>query len=816
MAGLQFDVFSALIGSILTLIAVALVYLLRVPLVRIGQAAAMAASSLTHRLTAGAGQQYRELVARWACGASALSHLAPLDQVFVSPPLIPPPPHPDPEAKHPPAGRTISLAESLSGHNRVLLLGQPASGRTTLLAYLAHVYAREQVSETLGLPIRRLPLYVRLCDLEWTPPAETAEEPSDRPPRHARETPPLQRLTEAAVAAVGGSSRQATVLREHLTAGTALILLDGWDELEEEARDTAAAWIGQLADELPGNLWIATAGTERFFPLTARGFVPLRLGRWDPGHARLLAQRWADTLRPQSGGEMPDPAPLFASLTNALRKGATPLELTLRGWLFFSAEALPERRVDLFLAATDRLSQPKEDELTWLPAAMRAMLSNVALTLQVEQRTTITRQELEEAVEAVLPPEGERPARARERVLQTLTVPGSILQPYGADRYAFVHPVWMACLVARHVAALSPGTVLEHVNDPRWLPVLDFYAELGPMEPVLKAWLAQPDDLWRTRLRTAARWAALAPPEAQWRNPILALLARTMLQTEAPAPIRHAVAESFIQTGDPGVTYFLKQAVRHPDAGTRVVAVRALGHLAQEADLPTLEAALRDDSTEVRAAAVEALATMGTRAAVLTLARLLVETELDLQTEAARALAHCGEEGQGILEEALQHDDLLTRRAVVFGMAELGQPWAEERLGEIARDDPEWIVRSAAETVLEREEIQPQRVRPPIRLSEAGWLIAWAAERGDPVGQGDAAFPTLLQALAEGSPAIQQAAARALGLIGRPEHIPAVRRAMESQDQGVASASLEALEEICHRHGEFVGARAAAPAGLDI
>lgn len=816
MAGLQFDVFSALIGSILTLVAVALVYLLREPLTRAGQEAAMAASSLTHRLTAGAGQQYRELVARWACGTSALSHLAPLDQVFVPPPLIPPPPHPDPEAKHPPAGRTISLAESLSGHNRVLLLGHPASGRTTLMAHLAHVYAREQASETLGLPVRRLPLYVRLRDLEWTPPAQTAEGPSDRPPRRTREIPPLERLVQAAVAAVGGSSRQAAVLREHLGAGTALILLDGWDELEPAARDAAAAWIGHLADELPGNFWIVTAGTERFVPLAARGFVPLRLGRWDSDHTRLLVHRWVETLRSQHGDEMPDPAPLFASLTTALRKGATPLELTLRCWLFFSAQALPERRGDLFLMATDQLVQPKEDELAWLPAAMRAMLSNIALTLQVEQRTTVTRQELEDAVEAVLPPEGERPARARERVLETLAVPGSILQPCGADRYAFVHPVWMACLVARQLATLSPATVLEHLNDPRWLPVFDFYAELGPMEPVLRIWFAQPNDLWHTRLRTAARWAALAPPDAQWRNSILALLARAMLQTEVPVPIRRALAEALIQTGDPGVTYFLKQATRHPDPETRVVAVRALGHLAQEADLPTLEAALRDDNTQVRAAAVEALATMTTRAAVLALARLLVETEPDLQIEAARALAHCGEEGRGILEEALHHDDLLTRRAVVFGLAEMGQPWAEERLGEIARDDPEWIVRSAAETVLEREEIQPQRVGPPIRLSEAGWLIAWAAERGDPVGQGDAAFPILLQALAEGSPAIQQAAARALGLVGRPEHVPAVRRAMESQDRGVASAALEALEEICHRHGEIAGAHAAASAGLDI
>ena len=81
-----------------------------------------------------------------------------------------------------------------------------------------------------------------------------------------------------------------------------------------------------------------------------------------------------------------------------------------------------------------------------------------------------------------------------------------------------------------------------------------------------------------------------------------------------------------------------------------------------------------------------------------------------------------------------------------------------------------------------------------------GWLIAWAAQRGETVGRGESAYSFLLLALREGDPEVRKAAAQALGLAGKPEHVSALREATEEEDPEVAAAALEALEELCRRH----------------
>jgi HEAT repeat protein len=259
------------------------------------------------------------------------------------------------------------------------------------------------------------------------------------------------------------------------------------------------------------------------------------------------------------------------------------------------------------------------------------------------------------------------------------------------------------------------------------------------------------------------------------------------------------LAKALIQTGDPGVVYFLRQAADHSSIDVRVAALEALGHLAGEADLPTLEIALDDPEPAVQEAAVDALGTMGGRAAIHRLTRLLIEAEQELRVKAARALARCKGEAWEILQEAIEEEDILTRRAAVYGLAEIPQPWARDLLVKTVREDTEWIVRSAAETALEKIDTPTEPVKPPLDVSEAGWLISWAAQRNEPVGRGEAALPVLLRALEEGRPTIQRAAIRALGHVGRPKHVPLLREKME-KDPEVSATALEALREIAQRH----------------
>ncbi|HEY75587.1 MAG TPA: HEAT repeat domain-containing protein [Thermoflexia bacterium] len=781
----HFDPLSAAIGALAAFLLLGLTRILRPLVARLRQGSQRVVS----QVTASAEQRYRQRVVAWASEAHLLSSVAPLGEIFVSPRLIPPLPHPDPVSPLPVDRRPISLEEALSGHPRLAILGAPGSGRTTLLTFLALTHAQSADDD-------RLPLYIDLLDLEW------GEEGEENGAPDAQASPSVDRLIHAAVEGIGGRSGYAAPLRKRIADGTALILVDGWDALPEPARRQAAAWIGQLADDLPGNLWIVAAGNRGFGPLADAGFIPLRLAPWTPDQATDLLRRLEGLL--YTDQEMPsyDPAPL----QHALKRGANAMELTFLAWLLSHGETIPSSRGESLLKAIEWFLSQKvtPEEEAWLPATLRVALGSLALTLQQEGRFEATRAEVEAALEAALPPEGERPSKAREHAWEAITKTRAVLLPRGAEAYAFAHPLWQAVLAARQALTLSPEVLTKHLDDPTWEAVVDFYAAWGPMEPVIRAWLSQPDDLWYTRLRRAAAWVAQAPTDARWRNGVMGLLARTFLQPNVPLPIRQRLADALVHTGDPGVAYFLKQATRHARPDVRIAAVRALGHIAKEADLSTFETVLADKDPRVREAAAEALGIMGGRPAVHHLTLLLAQADQDLRVAAARALARCGEEGLEVLKEALRDEDFLTRRAAVYGLAEVEEPWVWERIASIAVDDPEWIVRSAAETVLEAREKRTHPIQPPLKVSEMGWLIAWAAQRGEAVGRGEAAFTVLLTALREGDPEVRRAAAQALGLVGKPEHASALREAMEDEDPEVAAVALEALEELCLRHDIMV------------
>jgi HEAT repeat protein len=179
------------------------------------------------------------------------------------------------------------------------------------------------------------------------------------------------------------------------------------------------------------------------------------------------------------------------------------------------------------------------------------------------------------------------------------------------------------------------------------------------------------------------------------------------------------------------------------------------------------------------------------------LARIFLEGDESLSLVAAEALAQCGEEGADFLHEAVESEDIVARRAAVFGLARIG---ARDLLEKVAREDEQWIVRSAATMALDELEEQEKvpGVAPPLRIEQLPWLISWAAARGEGVGLGDAARQMLRRALNEGDAATRLAAAQVLAQAGRPDDVEPLRAALTTPD--IADTALEALAEIGERY----------------
>ncbi|HUX76220.1 MAG TPA: HEAT repeat domain-containing protein [Anaerolineae bacterium] len=793
----QFDVGSALIGAAVALLLAGLAYRYRDALRQGWKAALAPLGQWQARLQASAEDRYRELVAIRARSLVIPAGAVSLDSIFIEPRLFPPAPVPESlsEIEPVPIGpRALPLHQTLGGHPRLVILGTPGAGRTTSLAYVALACARVARDgdsaarvPALGPVQERLPLCVPLPAMDWSE-ADGADE-------HERDG--TERLLHAAVAAVGGSSGMARALRQRLEAGQAVVLADGWDELSPQQRGQAAAWLTGRVDALPGNLWLVGAGTRGYARLIDAGFVPLTLAAWDAGQVEAFARRWVEICTPAGESTPVVVRRLVAALQGAARAGAPPLELALRALVVHTDGEAPTRRAALFDRALDCLLWQEKEP--WLSGVCRAILGQVTLSLQQEGRATVTRAEIDAAIETALPPSEERPARAVAHVFHALTGARGLLRPEGPGHYAPAHPLWQAYLAARQLAAVDPAELVEQLDDPCWAEVLRFYAELGDMGPLVAAWLHRPADMFHTHLHRLSSWIGVAPEDAGWRDGAMATLARAFLQPGLPGPVRQALAESLAATGAPGLTYFFKQATQHPDAGVRVAAALGLTRTVSEADLAALEAVIADESAAVRAAVVRRLAHLGIDAATRWLARIVMAGDETLSPIAGEALARCGEEGVTFLREAVESEDAMVRRAAVLGLAQVK---ARELLEKLAREDGQWIVRSAALAALdeldERESISG--VAPPPEVEQLPWLISWAASQREGVEVGDAARRMLRRAMSAGDAPVRLAAAQTLAQVGRPDDVELLKTALSDDDPSVANAALEALAGISRRY----------------
>lgn len=802
----QFDTWSALVGAAVALLLAWLAYRFRDAL-RLGWETVVGPLvRLHHRLQASAEDHYRELVARRARSLTVPAHVAPLDAVFVEPKLLPPTPLPQSTSEIetvPLAPRFLPPHRILEGHPQLAILGTPGAGRTTLLAHLAFVCTRTtnekppptETGTTLGLPQERLPLYVPLPAMDW----DEIDHEGEQGERGTQKGDEVERLTRAALAAAGGSSGLGRPLRQRLEAGQSIVLADGWDELLPQQRQRAAAWLADLVAALPGNLWLVSAGMRGYAPLTEAGFVPLTLASWDVEQVETFARQWVEVCAPADEPPTVVIRELATKLWRAARAGSSPLELALRAFVYLSDGQSPARRVDLFERTLDLLLWQEQEEKAWLSAACRMTLGQVALELHQEERTTANREEIEAAIETALPPPEERPARAVAHVFRALTGERGLLHPAGTNRYAFVHPLWQAYLAARQMGAVAPASLVERLDDPRWADVLRFYVEFGDMGPLVTAWLRSPDDMFHTRLCTLSSWINAAPEGATWRDGAMAMLARGFLQPGQPAITRRALAEALAATGVPGVTYLFRQALQHPNEEVRSAAVLGLARIAGESDLPDFEAAMDDESPAVRQATMRGLAYLNIDAATRLLERVLLEGDETLRPVAAKVLAECGEEGMAFLREAVKSEDVMVRRAAVFGLA---QARARDLLEKTAREDDQWIVRSGASMALAEIEEQEKHpgVAPLPEIERLPWLISWAAAQGTGMGVGDAARQMLWRALSEGEASVRLAAAQTLVQVGRPDDVEPLRTTLTDPDPAVTGAAMEALAEIGRRY----------------
>ncbi|MFP3853025.1 MAG: HEAT repeat domain-containing protein [Anaerolineales bacterium] len=656
------------------------------------------------------------------------------------------------------AAPSITVMEAVQKGQSMLLTGPLGSGKSTALAILALQALRGSLETSGGA--RFLPIMIHANDIE-----QDQLERKD----------PLDGLVNGAEAGFSSSVRKRLpqYLKTHLKDQRALILLDGLDELPESELERFSPWLKRLFEKYPGNMVVGAGPIRGYDGLAVAGLAPVRLAPWTDHDQRIFLKRWGSAWKEhvaphlkRSKMEDIDPALISGWLTgNSLH--LSPLEFTLRTWAAHNGDTRGDQVMDCYESYTRRFLSSEEQQ-----AAAAAALA------WIESRQGAI-------YESDLP---------RGTPLSSL-VDAGILVRRPNRKVTFFLPALAAYLAGQAMVDLG---VPETVDHPGWLPAEQahgFYAAMQKSAEEAEHYLALSGDALEQGTMRVGRWLRLAPQRAGWRPAALRALGKIIQDAKRPYGLRlratHAMSQSKEKTG----AVFFRRLLSSKKPSSRILGALGSGGIRDEEAIEPLSKAVKSDpDIRVRQAACLALAAIGLEEALEALGESLLHGEETVRVAAAEALAIHSDEGYEMLKEAATLDDLLTRRAAVFGLARVPEKWAAELLQTMQLEDQQWVVRGAAAEALENRQMPPYPITPPPEdLTKLPWLLSFASRAGLGLAPGRASLEMLRRALNQGTPEEKIAALQTMGWVAKGELDLELKQALNSGEPHLRDAAYEAL-----------------------
>jgi HEAT repeat protein len=760
-------------------------------------------------------EHYRRLVLQQAQHLHLAEPLFSLDEIVLPPRLLAPLPRVEPgvplfieditstSVPYLPAwpeigavynAPTLTLAEALSGNSDIVLTGQTGMGKTVTLAYLASRLARRDPAA--GLADDVLPFLVHVADLGLP----------------IKKDDPLAPIIDliAEKASVLDLSRIPDFVKRAFSDGRALLLLDGTDELTPEGLKEAVEFIKIIKRTYPKSHMVTTASTEFLDGLVSLNFIPFAIAAWSPDQRMKFLEKWGDLWMRYVATEswahetvQLDPL-MLNGWVNVDSSSLTPLELTLRAWGAYAGDTRGPRPVDALASHIRRLTPPNA------PAEALEML---ALQVNLATEPIFDPRKAREWIKSFEPPESaqENTETRNSKKGQKQQAPSlgliskmadsGLLTQHSNNRVRFMHPVFGGYLAGKALTNYKPESVLDQ---PPWIGkylTLQYYSAFGDASPLVNTLSTKLDRPLARNLLTIARWLRDAPRQAPWRGRVMAKLADLLRLDGQPLGLRGQALAAFVQSGDPSTAILLRQLMTEQSGALLQLVALGCGALQDSKSVAELIGLLGNVNPTVRRAACLALVSIGTGEAMDAVASVLLHGDEDSRRAAAESLANHPGEGHAMLREgAVMKDDLMVRRAAVYGLARIPEDWSDELLTKMQVEDDQWAVRNAAVEVVENRLHPnpriPRRLPPP---SESPWLIAFAGKQGLGVSPDKPPTDLLLLALKSGTEEERLGALTYLRMMPTEGVFGALYQAMYAGEPELREAVFQTLYEMSAR-----------------
>ncbi len=650
--------------------------------------------------------------------------------------------------------QTLTFSEALSGGMHLVITGQPGAGKTTALAHLASNIANrassvEQLHEFI-------PFFIHVADLGL--PLNNPKNTDDFL------APIIEKLSQSA--GVFDLSRIPGFVNYSFSSGRALLLLDGVDELPQSAVQDVSAYLRVLLRQFSKIRVITTGSTEYIDGILSLGFTPLAIMPWNAAQQAHFLTRWTALWKkfvaPQPWAQTTD-APLDSTLLNRWLStdnfGLTPFEYTLKIWGAYAGDARGASPIDSIEAHIRRLTPLNTPEEALFTLGAQVSLSGASIfenrrarewtkSFEPAEQIEITNQSHPSPASTTPPDDEEKgdivpnqttgPIKQKKAAQTTssgltsrLTSLG-LLVAHTGNRLRFSSPVFLGYLAGKGLN--NPSAAETILDQPSWAGqtiTMRYLAAFGDASNVINNLLSKEDHVLKRPHILAGRLLRDAPRDTLWRNTVLAALIQLIQDADNPTGLRGQAMVSFALSGDPNAGALFRQLMRAPSNELRQLAALGAGLTRDSKAVEALINLIGNSEGAARPAACLALVEIGSPQALEAVATTLLRGDEALRANSAEALANHPTEGQEALKEGLTSQDILVRRAVVYGLARVNEPWAIELLEKVQLDDEQWVVRNVAvELLTARQNPNPHIPKKLTVPSETPWVIEIAGKNG--------------------------------------------------------------------------------------
>ncbi|MGB8984846.1 MAG: HEAT repeat domain-containing protein [Anaerolineales bacterium] len=786
------------------------------------------------RRASGLEDNHRRITLRRAQGMHLAASLFSLDEILQEPRLIAPPPRVEPGVvgiqediisqtlPYMPAwpelaaiyrAPTIGITEAIAGGSNIVIVGAAGMGKTVALAHLASMAANLKVRLDAGTELDAVPYLYHVADLQL--PFDASRDPASVIINTASEHAPIFDLR-----------RLPGFIQQTLKNGQALVLIDGFDELDPAGQKNTVDWFKALLQTYPKARIVTTGCIEHLNGLIGIGFNPLALIGWDARKSTRFIQQWGELWSQtvaleawsQTGPEQVDPILLNTWLTTD-NTGLTPLELTLKVWGAYAGDSLGPRVLDAIATHIRRVA-PSGTPV----AALELLAMQVVLTAQpvfdprqarswvkqydIVEDKPVADSEMDAQTEEgeSAPPESKKIKIKKSKAadaapsygLLSKMVDSGLLVSHPNNKMRFLHPVLNGYLAGQAIGDHDADATLVAQSD--WdgkTLSLHYLAARGDATAAADILLKESDLPLYSHVFAVARWLRDAPRECGWRNKVFATLLALLQAEGQPLGLRGQAVAAFVTSGDPGAATLFRQLLSSRSFELIPLAALGSGALKDVKAIEALEELLQAPVGAVRRAICLALVAIGTEKSLEGVARALLQGDEELRRAAAEAMANDPVEGHAMLREGATLADIMLRRAVVHGLARVEQPWAIELLQQMQVEDDQWAVRNLANQYLEQmNNIDPRVPRQLTTPSESPWLIEFAGKQKMGVPRGGPATEVLLNAFRVGDTEERLAALPYLKRVANEGIISAFYHAMYGEDPEVREAAFYAIQEV--------------------